>query len=229
MTASTRQLARRTGLLYLLMAAIMIFAFMYVPGAFVVTGDAAATARNIVARDTFYRVGILATVVSHTLFVFVVLSLYQLFRDVDRGLSLLIVVLVCVGAAAELANILNRAAPLVLLGDAAYLDVFTRPQREALAYLFLRLNNSLGQLLMLIWGVWLIPFGMLVIKSGWFPKFLGVLLYLAGAGYMIGFVLRLLSPPTYSLISPYLFPFAMGELGIVLWMAVVGARDARAA
>ena len=223
MTPSIQQQARRTGLLYLLMAALMIFAFMYVPRAFVVAGDAAATAHNITAHGAFYRVGILATVLSHTLFVFVVLSLYQLFRDVDRRLSLLIVALVCVGVAAELANILNRAAPLILLGNSDYLDVFTRPQREAVAYLFLRLNNSLGQLMMFIWGLWLIPFGMLVIKSGWFPKFLGVLLFIAGGGYMTGFVLRLLSPSMYGVIAPFLFPLALGELGIVLWMSIVGA------
>ena len=225
MPISLKSQARRAGLLYLVMAAVMVFAFMYVPGRFVVSGDAAATAHNIATRGTFYRVGILATVLSHTLFVFVVLALYQLFRNVDRKLSLLIVALVCVGVAAELANILNRAAPLVLLSDAAYLDVFTRPQREALAYTFLRLNNSLGQLLMFVWGLWLIPFGMLVNKSGWFPRFLGVLLFVAGAAYMIGCVARLVFPAFYNAISPFILPLAMGELGIVLWMAVVGAKD----
>lgn len=226
MPISLKSQARRAGLLYLVMAAVMVFAFMYVPGRFVVSGDAAATAHNIATRGTFYRVGILATVLSHTLFVFVVLALYHLFRDVDRKLSLLIVALVCVGVAAELANILNRAAPLVLLNDAAtFLDVFSRPQREALAYMFLRLNNSLGQLLMFIWGLWLIPFGMLVNKSGWFPRFLGILLFVAGAAYVIGCVARLVFPAFYNAISPFILPLAMGELGIVLWMAVVGAKD----
>jgi hypothetical protein len=220
--------ARRAGLLYLVMAAVMTFAFMYVPSTFVVSGDVAATAQNITARGTLYRVGILAALLSHILFVFVVLSLYHLFRDVDRKLALLILALVCAGAAAELANIANRAAPLVLLGEATFLEPFTAAHREALAYTFLRLNSSLGQLLMSIWGLWLIPFGMLVIKSGWFPRILGVLLFIAGGVYMISCVARLVFPAFYSVISPFLLPLAMGELGIVLWMSIMGARERRA-
>lgn len=224
MTTSRSTAARRIGLLYLAMAAIMIFAFMYVPRSFVVSGDAVATARNIAAHLTFYRIGILAALLSHILFVFVVLALHNFFRDVDRRLSALIVALVCVGVAAELVNVLLRAAPLVLLGGAEFLAVFSRPQLEALAYLALRLNNTLGQLLMSVWGLWLIPFGMLVNRSGWFPRILGVLLYLAGAGYMIGMVARLVFPGVYEAISPFLLPIALGELGIVFWMAIMGVR-----
>jgi hypothetical protein len=221
--------ARRTGRLYLVMAAVMIFAFMYIPGTFVVSGDAAATAQNITQRATLYRIGILGALLSHILFVFVVLSLYDLFRDVDRRLARLMVALVCVGAAVELANILNRAAPLVLLSGADFLSVFSRAQLEALAYAFLRLNSTLGQLLMSIWGLWLIPFGMLVIKSRWFPRIFGILLFIAGGAYMFGVVARLLIPQSYASISPFIMPLAMGELGIVLWMAVVGAKDVRTA
>jgi hypothetical protein len=228
MTVPNRRSARRAGLLYLIMAGIMIFGFMYIPGQFVVSGDAGATARNIMARESLYRVGILAALVSHILFVFVALALYELFRDVDRKLARLVLALVCVGVAGELANVLNRAAPLVLLADVAYLDVLTRPQLEALALTFLRLNNSLGQLLMSVWGLWLIPFGMLVIKSGWFPRILGYLLFIAGGVYMTGCVMRLLSPPMYAVASPFMFPLAMGELGIVFWLAIVGAKEARA-
>jgi hypothetical protein len=218
--------ARKVGLLYLVMAGIMIFAFMYVPGTFVVAGDATATARNIAANGILYRIGVLAAILSHILFIFVVLALYHLFKDVDRKLSLLMVALVCVGAAAELANVLNRAAPLVLLSGADFLAVFSRPQLEALAYAFLRLNSTLGQLLMSIWGLWLIPFGMLVIKSRRFPRILGVLLFLAGGAYMIGTVARFVVPPVYAVISPFILPIALGELGIVLWMAIMGAREA---
>lgn len=225
MATSIKAAARRAGLLYLVMAAVMIFAFMYVPGTFVVTGDASATAHNITQRATLYRVGILAALLSHTLFVFVVLLLYNLFRDVDRKLSLLIVALVCVGVAAELANLLNRAAPLVLLSGADFLNVFSRVQLEALAYAFLRLNNTLGQLLMFIWGLWLIPFGMLVIKSRWFPKVLGILLFIAGGVYLIGCVARLVFPAFYGIISPFILPLALGELGIVLWMSIRGAKE----
>ena len=227
MTDSLRTRARRVGLLYLLMAGVMILAFMYIPGRFVVSGDAAATARNILAGQRLYSIGILAALLSHIMFVFVALALYDMFRDVDRKLARLVLVLVCVGVAAELANIGNRAAPLALLSNATHLDVFTRPQVEALALTFLRLNNSLGQLLMSIWGLWLFPFGMLVIKSGWFPRIFGYLLFIAGAVYILGCIMRLATPAMYAMVSPFMFPLAMGELGIVFWMAFAGAKEAR--
>ena len=228
MTTSTHTAARRAGVLYLIMAAVMVFAFMYIPAVFVVSGDAAATARNITERASLYRVGVLAALLSHVLFIFVVLALYRLFREVDGRLAVLIVALVCVGAAAELANLVNRVAPFALLSGAEFLSVFSRAQLEALAYLFLRLNNLLGQLLMAIWGLWLIPFGLLVLKSRWFPRILGWLLFVVGAAYLIGMVTRLVMPTAYAVISPFLLPLALGELGIVLWMAILGAREVRA-
>lgn len=222
--SSIKATARFAGILYLIMAIMMIVGFMYIPSSFLVSGDAAATARNITERALVYRVGILTAVISHILFIFVVLSLYNLFKDVDRKLARLIVVLVCVGVAVELANLINRAAPLVLLSGADFLAVFTKPQLEALAYTFIRLGNTLGQIAISLWGLWLIPFGMLVIKSRFFPRIFGYLLFIAGFAYMLGCVINVVFPEYMSSLSTFLFPLYMGELGIVLWMAVMGAR-----
>ena len=157
------------------MAILMTVSFMYIPATFTVSGDAAATARNSTEREFIYRLGILGALVSHILFIFVVLTLYNLFRSVDRKLARLMAVLVCVGVAVEITNMLNRAAPLALLSGADFLAVFTEPQLNALAFAFVRLGNTLGQMAIALWGSWLIPFGMLTIKSGFFPKILGVL------------------------------------------------------
>jgi len=144
---------------------------MYLPATFIIPGDAAATARRITDGALVYRLGALLDLVAQILFVFVVLSLYELFRDVSRTLARLMAVLVCVGVAAEIVNLGNHLAPLVFLSGADFLSVFTQPQLEALAMGFLRLGNHIGQMLLAIWGLWLFPFGILTIKSGYFPGY----------------------------------------------------------
>lgn len=221
---SIKARARYAGILYVAMAILMIIAFMYIPGSIIVSGDAAATARNITERELMYRVGILAGLSSHILFVVVALALYHLFKEVNREQALLMLVLVCVGVAVEIGNLALRTAPLLLLGGANFLAVFTQAQLEALAMTFLRLNNNLGRLALAIWGLWLIPFGALAIKSGFFPKILGILLYIAGVAYMTACIAAIVMPAQFGLLSRILMPLYLGELGIVIWMAVMGAK-----
>jgi hypothetical protein len=223
-SSSIKSTARRAGILYLVMSLVMIFSFMLVPGMLIVGGDAAATARNIAERELLYRAAVLGSVLSHILFILVVLKLYELFRDVDRKQARLILVLVCAGAAAELVNISNRVAPLILLSGADYLEAFTTTQLQALAHVFIRLNNSLGQMLLVIWGLWLIPFGNLTIKSAFFPKILGYLLYATGLAYMTSGITSIVFPDYMAMVSRAMFPLYFGELGIVFWMAIMGAN-----
>ena len=221
---SLKAAARIAGILYVVMAMVMIVAFMYVPSMFIVSGDATATARNITDRTFIYRLGLLGALTSHILFILVVLMLYNLFKNVDRKQARLMAALVLVGVAVELANLLNRAAPLVLLSGADFLAPFTKAQLDALAFTFIRFGNTLGQIAIALWGLWLIPFGTLTIKSGFFPKIFGILLYVAGFAYLIGCITNLVFPNYMGALSPFLFPLYMGELGIVLWMAVMGAK-----
>ena len=98
---STKGTARLAGVLYLVMGVLAWFSLMYIPSAFVVRGDAAATARNILTGETLYRLGILSALVSQTIFVFLVLVLYELFKDVDRKYARLMVTLVAISVAFE--------------------------------------------------------------------------------------------------------------------------------
>ena len=191
---STRATARFAGLLYLLFALLAILGYMYVPSMYVVSGDAAATARKITEGPLLYRAGILAALACHVLFVWLALTLYRLFRDVDRGQARLLVMLVCVGATAEIVNLVHRFAPLLLLSGADYLLVFPRHQLEALALGSLRLGNLLGQLLTAFWGLWLLPFGILVRRSGFIPKWIGSLLIVGCFGYLAQSVTSILWP-----------------------------------
>ena len=222
---SIKKTARLAGLLYVVMSMMMVFSYMYLPAKFLVPGDAAATARKITDATLLYRIGVLTDLAAQILFIFVVLTLYQLFKDVSRPLARLMAVLVCVGVAAEIVNLANHMAPLLFLSGADYLSVFTKPQLDALAMASLRSGNNLGQLLLAIWGLWLFPFGLLTIKSGFFPRVLGILLMFAGVAYVVSCVTSIVFPASLSVVSKVMMPLYFGELPIVIWLLVMGAKE----
>jgi uncharacterized membrane protein YwzB len=219
--STTKAAARRAGILYLLLAITGSFSDVYISGAFIVAGDAAATARNITASELTYRVGILCGVAADIIFIFVALSLYELLKDVDRTQARLMVVLVSVGAALSLANRLNQLAPLVVLSGADFLAAFSQPQLDALALAFLRLRSNGTTVAMVFWALWLFPFGTLVIKSRLFPKVLGVLLIVGGISYLTLSVTSIVVPAYRGVVSQVALPFfAIGELSMIAWLLV---------
>ena len=134
--------------------------------------------------------------------------------------------LVGVSVAFEFVNCLNLIAPLILLSGADFLSVFTKPQLDALALVFLKLRNSGLGVVSLIWGLWLLPFGVLVIKSGFFPKVLGLLLIVACFAYMADSITSIILPAPAHVISTVSLAFGgIGELAIVVWMIVKGAKS----
>ena len=220
---STTAIARQAGVLYLVFMLLGIYGEFLFPR-FSVDADPVATARNIAAGELTYRAGILLGVTTHVVFLFLVVLLFRLFEPVDRGKSVLMVVLVSVGVAVALANMLNRFAPLLLLGDSEYLSVFTRPQREALALATFQYRGS-GSLFPLgFWGLWLFPFGLLVIQSRFLPRILGILIILAGVGYCATSAGSLLWPEHRGTINRYLTPLYFGELPIIFWLLIKGPK-----
>ena len=223
---SIKAAARKTGLLYLLFSIVSIVSEFFFP-AFVVPGDAAATARNITAAELTYRIGILTGFVDLVLFLFLVVSLYGLLKDADRRQAILMVLLVSIGVAISLANLLNRFAPLVLLSGADDMSAFTRPQLDALALSFLKLHGSGTTVATVFWGLWLFPFGILVVKSGFLPGILGILLMVAGVGYVTSSVTSLVLPADSHAVSRVMMPLYLGELPIMFWLLIRGAREPR--
>ncbi|HET9940816.1 MAG TPA: DUF4386 domain-containing protein [Candidatus Eisenbacteria bacterium] len=221
---SPKSTARLAGFLYVVMSALMIFSYMYVPSRFL-SDDAATTARNIADGASLYRLTILISLVSQILFVVVALTLYRLFRDVDRALARLMVGLVGVAIAAELVTIANRMTPLILLSGESYLSAFTKPQLDALVMGSILWGNNLARILTIFWGLWLFPFGILTIKSGYFPKILGYLLFASGVGYVVTSVTIIAFPEHIAAVSRVMSPLYFGELGMVLWLPFMGARD----
>jgi hypothetical protein len=223
--SSIKAKARLAGVLYIVMGIPAWFSLMYIPSAYVVRNNPTATALNIVNGETLYRLGILSELVSQTIFLVLALVLYDLLRDADRKQARLMVMLVGVSVAFEFANCLNLVAPLILLSGADFLSVFSKPQLDALAMVFLKLRNSGLGVVSLVWGLWLLPFGVLVFKSGFFPKVLGVLLIVACFAYVTGSVTSVMVPAPRPVIGTVTQALGgLGELAIVLWMIVMGAR-----
>lgn len=218
--------AHQAGWLYFVFMVVAIYREFLAPR-FVVAGDAAATARNIAGAETSYRLVILTGFVTLVLFLLVVERLHKLLAGVDRGLAMQMVLLVAVGVAAAVANLLLQLAPLVLLGNADELSAFPRAQLEALSLGSLRLHARGAGVISAFWGLWLFPFGVLVTKSRFLPRILGILLVIAGVGYLVGSVTLLIAPEHRQLVTRIVMPLYFGEVPIIFWLLIRGASEPR--
>jgi len=222
---STRKTARRAGLLYLLMSIPASLSLIYIPSVLVVSGDAAATASKIKASELLFRFGIAGNLLGQTIFVFVGLALYDLFKGVNRRLSLVMLVLVLVSVPISFLNELNQFAALILLSGANFLSAFDPRQLNALLVVFLKLHGNGFLIAEIFWGLWLFPFGALVYKSGFLPRILGVLLVPAGFAYLAVTVTHLLFPSYGDIVSRFATVLQFGELPIIFWLLIMGAKD----
>jgi hypothetical protein len=221
---STRHTARVAGLLYLVAGIPAPLGLIYVPRTLVVPGDATATADHLRASGTLLRLGIASELIAATLFVFVVLALHRLLKGVDANLARAMVILYVISVPISFLNVLNDVAALALVSGASFLSVFEPRQLDALALLFLRLHGQGVQLAQVFWGLWLLPFGMLVIRSGFIPRLLGAWLIVNGVAYVALSATGLLLPRHAGMVSRVAFPALLGELAIILWLLIKGAR-----
>ena len=212
---------RLAGGLYLAMMPFSFFGIIYVPSVLVVHEDAAATARNIMASEWLFRSGTVSHLVGQIIFVFLVLALYQLLKPVNQGHAVLMVVLALLGVPIAFVSEVNHLAVLQLLSGADYWDVVTPSQLHAQAMLFLDLRRSGLLVAQVFWGLWLLPLGYLVFRSGLLPRLLGILLIVAGGGYLVDVVVRLLFPGIEATISQFTF---VGELLLPLWLLFKGVN-----
>ena len=216
--AETRSLARVAGVLYLTMSVLAVLSMFYFSPKFVVSGDAAATARHITDQQALYRLAIASGLLTFVVYLFLVWVLFELFESVDRSQARLLRLLVTSGIIVGFANLFNWFAPLTLLSGADYLSSFTKPQLESLAYVFLRLKSSAGLVTNVFWGLWLFPFGVLVMRSKFLPKWLGIGLILAGTTYPAISLTSILAPEYTRLVSRIMLPLEFGELPIIFWL-----------
>ena len=221
---SIKKKARTAGLLYLALAVIFPFSLIYVPSTLFVFGDAAATADNIRASELLFRAGIFSGLIANVLFVFLALALYRLLNEVSRNQAVLMVILVMLAVSVAFGNTFNQIAALVVLSGADFLSVFDKPQLDALAYVFLRLHSQALQAIQIFWGLWLFPFGVLVYKSQFIPKVLGVLILIAGSAYLAGSFVSLVLPQYRDIVAPVISILVLGEVPIIVWLLFFGLR-----
>lgn len=225
---STQQQARLAGFLYVLLAFIAPIGLIYVPGKLIVARDAIATAANIRDSEWLLRLGIASELTHQVIGLFLVLALYRLFKGVDEGLARQMVIFGgVVSGPVMFVNLLNDIAALILVSGADFLSVFEPRQLDALAYLFVRLHSHGITVASVFWGLWLFPFGLLVIRSGFIPRAFGFLLMIAGAAYVASAFTTLIVPHYASLVAKVALPLEVAELPIIFWLAIWGARPRR--
>jgi hypothetical protein len=222
--------ARVAGLLYILASAVGVVRLMYIPTRLFVHGNAAATASNIAAHESLFRLGIVSEPLAGALWLFVPLALYRLLKEVDQTLAVLMVIL---GALMQVPlfffNTMTDVAALLLVRGADFLSVIDRPQREALAMLFLRLHHHVDLANAMFWGLWLLPLGLLVYRSRFLPRFLGVWLMMACFAWLAFSVTGLLLPEYEDKVFSIGQPLVWGEIATMLWLAIMGAKRRRLA
>ena len=222
---STSKNARIAGLLYLLLVIVAPLR-MYIPSVLFVHGNASATANNIASHETLFRLGIVGDLFCGTILIFIVLALYRLFEGVDQYLAVLVVILGgLLPAAIDFFMMLNDSAALILVRGADFLSVFDKPQCDALAMLFLRMHDQEILAAEIFWGLWLLPLGILVYRSRFLPRFLGVWLMINGFAYLANSFTGLLLPQYQNVVGNLTFPALTGEVAFVLWLLIRGAKE----
>src|SRR5271169_5522245 len=219
----TRNLGRFAGLLYVLTSIVGFFAMGYVPGKLIVHGNAAATANNILASESLFRLGIASQLIGQAGFIFVALALYDLFRGVNQRQASLMLGLIVVSVPIAFLNEVNAIAALVLVRGADFLSIFDKPQRDALAMLFLNLHHYGIVVAEIFWGLWLFPLGLLVYRSRFLPRFLGVWLIIAGFAWVLLSLTSILFPQYQNTLDTYSQPAVLGEIAFMLWLLIKGA------
>ncbi len=222
--AETKRDARLAGLLYLPAVLLGPFVLLYVPGKIFVPGDTSATVANILANESLFRANIVIGMVCQLFFVLAVLALYQLLKDVGRRLASLMVILILLVAPLTIAGAAIQVATLKLLIDPQFLTGFDGVQRDSLIMLLLEFDRNGTLASELYWGLWLLPLGVLVYRSCFLPRFLGIWLVANGAAYVALSFVGILWPHSYGLLFKITAPLIFGEVVLMLWLVVVGAR-----
>ncbi len=171
-----------------------------------------------------FRLSILGDLVGQVIFICLAIALYRLLSGVNKAWASLMVAFVLVSAAVGFLNTLNNIAALLLFRGGEFLTVFDKAQRDALGMLFIRLHSQGIFIDEIFWGLWLFPFGLLVFRSGFLPRFLGVWLMINCFGYLVLSMTALFFPAYNDKLFLYLQPVFFGELAIMLYLLIKGAK-----
>lgn len=223
-SGSLKNTARIAGLLYLFLIITGVYGVMYIPSQIIVPGDSVSTAKNIISNELLFRTGFLNDILSNTIFLFLALVLYRLLKFVNDNIAKVMLALVIVQIPCVfIMETFNITALMILKGE--ILKTFELGQRQDLAMLFLNINDYGTLPLEMFWGLWLLPFGLLVFKSEFIPRIFGILLVIGGIAYMIDSTIGILFPAYSSFVKyPTLLLVAIGEISITLWLLIKGVK-----
>ncbi|WP_445737608.1 DUF4386 domain-containing protein [Mariniflexile sp.] len=216
-------------MLYLVVVITGIFSLMYVPKSLIVWDNSTTTFNNIVSNQTLFRLGLVSGLICYTFFLFLPLVLYKLFEPVNYNYAKLMVLLAVVSVPIYFINVQNQFTILSLVSSSNYLNGFSTEQTKSMVMLYLDQYENGMRIIHIFSGLWLFPFGYLVFKSGFLPKFLGILLMLGCFGYLINFIGNtLVSNYSEIGIASYIqLPASLGEIGICLWLLIMGAKESK--
>jgi len=224
--ASPGARARITGAVYLLFFASSVVSVLVPPGIGGPAGlptDAASAARSILANEGWYQLGVALSLISTAFYVALAVLFYALFRPVSGIAALLAAFFSLVGCAATAVGSIFELAPLTVLGGSSYLSVFSTDQLQALALLFLNLGGESGRVALVFFGCFQLLLGYLIFRSTFLPRLIGVLIALAGVGW-----LAFQSPPIVNLMGGELEILGfVAEASLMLWLLVVGVNSQR--
>jgi hypothetical protein len=214
--------ARVAGFLYLLVIVFVFFAG--VRYSLIVPGDAATTANNIRADELLFRIGFVGDLIHSTCFLLLAWALYVLFKPVNKNLALLFVLFVVACVVIQCINLLINFTGLLLLSDADYLTLFEADQLHAQEMLFRNLYENGILIAQIFFGLWLLPLGYLVYKSGYLPRILGILLMIGCFGYLIDFFQYFLFPDYEVITYPGLAVATIAEISLCGWLLLKGVK-----
>ncbi|HEV8191939.1 MAG TPA: DUF4386 domain-containing protein [Ktedonobacterales bacterium] len=228
---SPKRLARIAGVLYLLVGIFGGFAEGFVEPKMYVAGNAAATAGNVVANAGLVRLGVVSDLLDQTFFVFLVLTLYLLLKHVHQSVARAMVVLVVIAATITCLNTVFEFEGLRVATGAVNLGAVGTGGSNALVLLLLDTQHYGILIAQIFFGLWLVPLGYLAYRSaGWFPKWLGVLLIVGGACYLVDLLAAFLVPDVGQQIHGFItIPSALAEISMVLYLLVIGLQTQKPA
>jgi len=221
-----KKIARIAGVWYLCIAVFYTIGMIYGDKAFYVPGDATSTINNILSSEWMFRLAIVSTLIGHVCFLFLVNALYKLFKPVNENWARMMVLFVVVGVSISSISCVNQFVSILLLNGSEYLSTVETTHLNALAILFLDIYKYGANVAVIFWGLWLLPLGLLIFKSGIIPKILGALLIITCFSYLVDFTLFYFLPKWIPVVDPVQTAIQVGsEVSFLFWLLVKGAKE----
>lgn len=223
---SDKKSARIAGLLFLILIITGVFAEFFVRAKIYLPNDAAATVKNIINNERLFRLSIISDMIMIIAFLLFPLFLYSIFKKIHKNLTAIMVICVLISVSIYGINMLNQIAVLLLTSNDTYLSAFEADQLSSLVMFFLKMHANGYFISQIFYGLYLLPLGYMIYKSGILPKIIGIILMLGGIGDLIDFIRYYLFPDYQSIIlNNITIPADLGEFSFCLWLLIMGVKD----